>query len=62
MKSKLNLKDLTVKSFVTGLDSKNADTAKGGMFSQGTPCLNTMYEEFCNWTKPPYCCPNTAPH
>lgn len=62
MKSKLSLDQLKVKSFVTGMESQNAETAKGGAFSAGTPCLQTIYDEFCNWTKPPYCCPNTAPH
>ena len=37
-KQKLNLKDLKVKSFVTGFDNDIAQTAKGGSIISGTAC------------------------
>lgn len=62
MKSKLNLGQLKVESFVTELDTKNANTAKGGVWTiDATPCAETMIVDLCNWTFPPVCCVTTAP-
>jgi|GEM_PF-2932956 len=54
---KLNLKELTVKSFVTDLENEKEQTVKGGGFSNGSIC-NTVEPEFCNWTYNAWCVSN----
>lgn len=55
MKSKLNLKKLNVKSFVTNMDSAAENMAKGGATAKGGGCPTVITYGY--WT---YCCGETS--
>lgn len=51
MKSKLNLKELNVKSFITDMDNTAEKAAKGGATLKGGGCITVV--TFGIWS---YCC------
>lgn len=53
-KIKLNLGDLTIRSFVTSLDTPEERKVMGGSVAY-TDCDPTMCNTMCDWTEGPFC-------